>query len=127
MALEYSVPGGYRITSTGRNEFMIGGRFDTNTTNAPDGELPLRAGVTPARTGTGIFTVTLSPAPTTIVYGDATVWGDKPGIHAKLISYSAGVLTIHVYDEDDVSGIQAIADTDNVTVCWWAVFTSDAV
>lgn len=125
MAQTYNTNGPFGLRSVGRNEYFMGGRFDTNDTGAPDGVTPSRSGVTVARTDVGIFTVTLAPAPAAIVCGDALVWGDQAGIHAKVISYSAGVLTIKVYDEDNTSGIQAVAETNNVTVCWWAVFTSE--
>lgn len=127
MAQEYNTSGPYPLKSAGRNEFFMGGRFDTNTTSAPDGVAPVRAGVTVAYSATGTYTVTISPAPAACIAADAAVWGAKAGISMRVISYSAGVITLTMYDEDNTSGIEATAaDLDNITVCWWAVFTSES-
>lgn len=125
MAQERNKTGPYPLKTMGRNEFLASGRFDTNDTGAPDGITGVTTGVAVARSDVGTFTVTITPNPATLVMGDAIVIGDQAGIHAKLVSYSTGVLTIKVYDEDNVSGIQAAAETNNVTIGWWAVFTSE--
>jgi hypothetical protein len=53
---------------------------------------------------------------------------DMPGWDIKTVSYvaSTGVLTLKAYDEDDVSGVMAAADTTDKTVQVFAVFARKA-
>jgi hypothetical protein len=125
MAQDTNVGGGHVMGCIGAQQVFYAQRFDTNGASAPDGVTPVIAGVTIARASQCVFTVTINPAPATMVFGDATVIGDKPGVEAQLISYSTGVLTINLNDEDNTSGIAALgaSDLDNVTIGVWAIFT----
>jgi hypothetical protein len=126
MAQTYNSGGPFPLRSMGRTEYFAGGRFDTNTTSTPDGVTPVRTGVAVARASQSSYTVTFAPAPAALTAAGAQVFGDKPGLSMRIISYSAGVLTMNMYDEDDTSGVEALAnDVDNITVGWWAVFTSE--
>lgn len=92
-------------------QYLFACKFDTNSTSAPDGADPSHSDVAVARTGVGIFTVTLGDDPPTEYQGAAAaVLGDEPGLDARVVSYASGVLTVHVYERTD-----PVAPTGSIT------------
>lgn len=113
----------------GSNQYLFCLRFDTNNTSAPDGITPTYNGIAVARADVGDFTITFSgdtiPDDNDFIVGGTSVLGDEPGFDTRLTGYSSGVLSLSMYDEDNTSGIEAVADTTDKTVMVWAVFTRD--
>ena len=119
------------LKSTRSNQFIWTQTFVTNSTSAPDGLDPdLGSDCAIAYSTTGTWTLTFSglKKPLEMCFGSATVLGDKPGIHAKVVSYvpATGVMTVKLYDEDNVSGIEAAATVDDITIQMLCVFRNSA-
>ena len=117
------------LRGAGRNDYLFYVKFDTVTgATDPDGVSPAYGGdITVAHADTGDYTITFAAdkKPYALRIGEASILGDQAGFHAKVTGYTAstGVLTVSVYDEDNTSGIQAVANSNDVTVQVWCIFT----
>lgn len=126
MARGLNLSGPYPLRSISGDQYAVAFRFTTNTTSDPDGVTPAVEDANPAITiaysASGTFTATFANPgrPQNVDFMSAQVLGDKPGLHAKCVSYTAstGVLLIHLYDEDNTSGIEAkdAADLDDIEI-----------
>ena len=113
-----------------RNDYLWYVTFDTVTGTAdPDGVTPDYGGdIAVAHAGTdGDYTITFAgdKKPYLLRAGWCAIQGDQAGFHAKVTGYteSTGVLTVTVYDEDNTSGIQAPANTNDVKVQVFCIFS----
>ena len=121
------------LASARHEQALLCFTFETNNTDAPDGLSPAYGTDILAidQTATGVYTITFTeknkPAAVHLCLADFVE--DMPGWSIKFISYvaSTGVLTLKAYDEDDVSGIQAAADSTDKTVQVLIVYTRSAV
>ncbi len=96
MALDLTGGQEFRSALLGQHLFTL--TFDTNGTSAPDGVNPSSADAAVARSGVGTYTVTFPAAMTAqrLDYAAAGIIGNEPSLKAKVVSYTAGVLTLQV-------------------------------
>ncbi len=116
MAISYDLINGNTLRGSAGDLLVHIQTFVTNGSSAPDGIDPDLPDLVVAREDTGEFSLTFSAGTEPAAcWAFPVVVGDNAGIHAKA-SYADGVITVLVYDEDDVSGIQAVADTTDVAI-----------
>ncbi len=114
----------------GVDAYVYVNKFDTNTTNPPDGIAHDDGETVFAYSGSaGIFTITFPEykKPHQLLYGDVSILGSNPGISGKIDSYvaSTGILTVRIYDEDNASGIEALIanSSDGLSVQVFCIFS----
>lgn len=118
--------------ATRNSDYFFTLQFETNNTDAPDGLVPDYSSTYLAidQTATGVYTITFTAAyrPGALLWGHADFLEDMPGWSVKVVSYvpSTGVLTLKAYDEDDTSGIAALADSNNKTIQLACLFSRNA-
>lgn len=96
------------LKTTREGQYLFCVRFDTNNTSAPDGVNPSSGDIVVARTGVGVYTITFAAdeRPTEFhgaVAGLVEALASDGGFFARPVSYSAGVLTVNVYQRRAVA------------------------
>jgi hypothetical protein len=123
MALKESKRGGNRITTNvmGRPYFHFV-QFDTNSTSAPDGQVPT-ASCTATRASTGVYSITFAEEckPAVIHHVDAyavdtSTLGLEYIVESRGYVASTGVLTIAVGVENTTTGVVTVGDSTDVTI-----------
>lgn len=115
------------LRSVFNEAYIFAVKFESNSTNAPDGIVPAYAtsDLAIARVSAGTYKVTFAAGqrPQHLLYGDVSILEDDGDKWGTIHSYTAstGVLLFGTYSNS--GGTVSSPDTDNKTIQVFAVFT----